>query len=101
MGFSRSSKNIELKSGHILAAECRDREGNWHYSRLDLDQYIGNDDGHFVWYDKDFSLTAINSSVNANILSADLKKNDTSYRDNQRLDLDDHIVNEDGRLTFE
>lgn len=45
MSFAASSKNIRLEHGHILHAECKDREGDFVDSHIDLDHHIGNTDG--------------------------------------------------------
>lgn len=47
--FHESSNNIWLEDGHILHAECGNGEGDYVESTLDLDYYIGNDDGSFSW----------------------------------------------------
>lgn len=49
MSFQASSRDIFLEDGHILFANVCDREGNWVESRIDLDRFIGNEDGWFMW----------------------------------------------------
>ena len=49
VNFHESSQNIWLEDGHILHAECGNGEGDYVESTLDLDYYIGNNDGSFQW----------------------------------------------------
>lgn len=49
MSFTQSANNIGLVDGHILQADVRDAQGNWVNSQIDLDQFIGNADGWFMW----------------------------------------------------
>lgn len=49
VNFHLSSEDIELEDGHILVAKCGNGDGDMVESRLDLDYYIGNDDGSFSW----------------------------------------------------
>jgi hypothetical protein len=49
VNFHESSSDIELEDGHILVAQCNDADGEPQESRLDLDYYIGNNDGAFYW----------------------------------------------------
>lgn len=49
MSFSASAQNFWLEDGHILVATVADEEGNWNDSRIDLNDFIGNEDGWFMW----------------------------------------------------
>jgi hypothetical protein len=49
VNFHESSSDIQLEDGHILVAQCNDADGEPQESRLDLDYYIGNNDGAFYW----------------------------------------------------
>lgn len=49
MSFSASANNIWLEDGHILVADVADESGNWNQSRIDLNNFIGNEDGWFMW----------------------------------------------------
>ncbi|OTA99749.1 carbohydrate-binding module family 50 protein [Hypoxylon sp. CI-4A] len=45
--FSSSARDIRLvDGGRVLEAELRDTRGDWHLRRIDLDERIGNQDGH-------------------------------------------------------
>ncbi|KAF5669444.1 cyanovirin-n [Fusarium heterosporum] len=56
--FHESSSDIYLEDGHILVARCNDADGEPQESRLDLDYYIGNNDGSFEWGGESFSSSA-------------------------------------------
>ncbi|KAF5596791.1 cyanovirin-N [Fusarium subglutinans] len=58
VNFHESSSDIELEDGHILVAQCNDADGEPQESRLDLDYYIGNNDGSFYWGGEGFSGSA-------------------------------------------
>ena len=49
MSFSASAQNFYLEDGHILRATVQDEGGNWQESAIDLDEFIGNEDGWFMW----------------------------------------------------
>ncbi|KAI8963223.1 carbohydrate-binding module family 50 protein [Daldinia sp. FL1419] len=45
--FSSSARDIHLvDGGRVLEAELSDTRGNWHRRRINLDERIGNSDGH-------------------------------------------------------
>ncbi|KAF3061566.1 putative carbohydrate-binding module family 50 protein [Daldinia childiae] len=45
--FSASARDIHLvDGGRVLEAELVDTRGQWHRRRIDLDERIGNSDGH-------------------------------------------------------
>ncbi|KAM0191952.1 hypothetical protein ACHAPI_008672 [Fusarium lateritium] len=58
VNFHESSSDIQLEDGHILVAQCNDADGEAQESRLDLDYYIGNNDGAFYWGGEGFSGSA-------------------------------------------
>ncbi|KAL7793760.1 hypothetical protein V8C37DRAFT_76305 [Trichoderma ceciliae] len=49
MSFEASATDIQLEDGHILRATVGDGGGGWVESRIDLNEFIGNEDGWFVW----------------------------------------------------
>lgn len=49
MSFYESSRNIWLEDGHILHAECAYGDDEWQESTIDLNDFVGNSDGWFVW----------------------------------------------------
>lgn len=49
MAFEASAKSFYLEGGHILVAEVSDTDGDYVNATIDLDKYIGNEDGWFMW----------------------------------------------------
>lgn len=49
MSFTGTSTDFWLEDGHILHAQCQDENGEWNGSSLDLNEYVGNSDGWFIW----------------------------------------------------
>lgn len=47
MSFHKSGHDIELEDGHILKAVLRDADEEEIEAELDLNYYIGNNDGKF------------------------------------------------------
>ncbi|KAH6603834.1 Cyanovirin-N [Trichoderma cornu-damae] len=49
MSFEATAQHISLERGHILRASVKDQHGNWTNSEINLDEFIGNQDGWFMW----------------------------------------------------
>jgi hypothetical protein len=45
MSFHLSAEDIRIEDGHILKARLRTADGDWNDSEIDLNRYLGNDDG--------------------------------------------------------
>ncbi|KAI8715248.1 CVNH domain-containing protein [Fusarium sp. LHS14.1] len=105
VNFHLSSEDIELEDGHILVAKCGNGDGEMVESRLDLDYYIGNDDGSFSWGGENFSGSAedielsIEGDDNVPILRAKLNPIDGDPVDAD-LNLAERIGNDGGNLVF-
>ncbi|KAJ5947968.1 hypothetical protein N7466_000983 [Penicillium verhagenii] len=54
MSFHESAVDIELHDGHILTAKLRDGEGEEKDAEINLNEIIGNDNGHFSWGGENF-----------------------------------------------
>ncbi|KAF9997700.1 hypothetical protein BGZ80_006942, partial [Entomortierella chlamydospora] len=89
MSFSATSMNVYLHHDHVLRATCQDEDGNWVESELDLDDFIGNDDGWFSWDSGNFSESAQDVRLEGYLLTAELPKRDGDYRERQGIDLND------------
>ncbi|KAJ4299542.1 hypothetical protein N0V90_004788 [Kalmusia sp. IMI 367209] len=99
MSFSLSSRNIHLE-GTILHAECGDAAGGWPASQFHLDVVLGNDNGKFRWFWRDFQLSASDIRLEGSILHA--KLNPISGEPCEAsIDLDERICNRYGELTYE
>ncbi|KAK7417440.1 hypothetical protein QQX98_004560 [Neonectria punicea] len=49
--FHLSAQDISLEDGHVLHAQVTNEDGDYVDSQLDLNYYIGNDNGSFQWGD--------------------------------------------------
>ncbi|KAJ5563023.1 Cyanovirin-N [Penicillium sp. DV-2018c] len=58
MSFHSSAVSIELEDGHILKAVLHNDDGDEQESTLDLNDHIGNDNGHFQWEGGNFQASA-------------------------------------------
>ncbi|KAJ5623971.1 cyanovirin-N family protein, partial [Penicillium lagena] len=58
MSFHTSSVNITLRNRHTLSCRCERPDGSWSYSRLDLNECLGNNNGEFVWGGHNFAHSA-------------------------------------------
>jgi hypothetical protein len=95
--FSKSSRKIGI-SQSTLYAECQKSNGSWVESGLDLNEYLGNDNGQFQWGGKDFSKSARNLKMEGKgVLTGELQRVDGSWN-KTTIDLDKHISNNDGKL---
>jgi len=119
MSFTETTTNIRLRGGHVLVANCRDKDGNWGESEIDLNSFIGNEDGKvksqsrrvsvlkeflgwFTWGGENFAESASDIQLEGgNYLTADLPMRDGSLdRGRQGIDLNKRIANVDGQLTY-
>ena len=98
MAFSRSSMDISL-SGSVLTANCRDIEGSYHVSTLDLNNWIANIDGSLRWAHngKFYDSSSDTSLIDGVTLKANCRKIDGS-RVSSTLNLDEKIGNLNGKL---
>ncbi|KAJ5958109.1 Cyanovirin-N [Penicillium vulpinum] len=105
MSFHASASHIELEDGHILKALLRNEDGDEQESTLDLNEHIGNDNGHFHWEGGDFQSSADNISFdlegddNVPILRAVLRDAEGEDHDAD-INLSERIGNDNGHLVF-
>lgn len=89
-------RNLRLISGFLLAAECLQLDGTYAISFLDLDGYIGNDNGTFS-RGYNFSKTAKDVALSGTTLRARLARNGGTSWDSS-TDLGRHVRCSGGRL---
>ncbi|KAK3311055.1 Cyanovirin-N [Chaetomium strumarium] len=105
MSFHASAEDIRLDDGHMLRARLRNENGDLVDAELDLNHYIGNDNGCFEWGGVNFSESAegitfaIEGGDSVPVLRAGLKDLDgnVQWRD---LNLGERIGNIDGNFQF-
>lgn len=69
MSFSQTSTNITL-SGSVLSADCGDNNGNFNVSSIDLNNVLGNVNGHFIpgssgWFNTATDVNLVGQSLTA------------------------------------
>ncbi|KAF9570364.1 hypothetical protein EC968_001865 [Mortierella alpina] len=101
--FTETSKNIRITGGHLLQATCQTKDGGYKDSTLDLNDFIGNEDGNFQWDGVNFSQTAEDVQIQVatdSTLSAELKARD-QHLVPSKLNLDERITNNNGVLQYQ
>ncbi|KAF9163134.1 hypothetical protein DFQ26_002888 [Actinomortierella ambigua] len=111
MTLQNSVANICLKQGHFLTANCKrindsDDPSTWPESSIDINEYIGNVNGAFVWGGEHFVLTADDLHVGLQgdsiILTANLLiLSEKKWNNKVQLNLSERIVIKDGEFTFQ
>jgi len=107
MSFANSAHDVHLNepNGHILVAQLYDANGELKEAEIDLDDYIGNDDGHFQWGAEGFSGSAeeitfsFEGEANAPVLRALLRDQDGNYEPRD-INLGERIRNSNGEFEF-
>ncbi|KAK3817668.1 MAG: Cyanovirin-N [Benniella sp.] len=103
MSFQETSKNINLVDDHILSASCQGEDGSWQDSSIDLDHFLGNNDGSFNWDGKDFSQSAGGAIIQEHegklSLVCVLRQNNYEWKE-ASIDLSDRIYNSNGNLVY-
>ncbi|KAI9933923.1 hypothetical protein ASPWEDRAFT_168197 [Aspergillus wentii DTO 134E9] len=107
MSFHHSAKDIHIEQdgqSTFLLCHVSDNNGNFHGTKIRLDDHIGNSDGWFKWGGVNFTQSARNIAlVHTNEgpkLEADLSMINGGSRGRQGMFLSQKITNEGGRLRF-
>ncbi|KAJ5627830.1 hypothetical protein N7490_010058 [Penicillium lividum] len=108
MSFHNSACDIHLSKDDYctyLTAICNNEEGCGLNHTIPLDDYLGNENGHFSWGGKNFSHDARNTSLTREgpdkrpFLHSELRDSSGHFVSND-IDLASHIANIDGELVF-
>ncbi|KAM5345103.1 hypothetical protein ACJ41O_010965 [Fusarium nematophilum] len=105
VNFHLSSQEIWLEDGHILHAQAASEDGDYVDSTLDLNYYIGNNDGAFQWGGENYADSAgdISFSIEGDdsvpVLRATLNNVDGDGVDAD-LNLAEAIGNDNGVLVY-
>ncbi|KAI1385973.1 Cyanovirin-N [Hypoxylon trugodes] len=102
MAFSLTSKQVELRGSWLVAA-VRKGDGSWTEARLDLNDYLGNNDGAFdvamnKWYDSALDWSC---HLRGTVLCAQLRNIAGEFASETSINLDLFIRNRDGILEFQ
>ena len=96
-GFSLSSIDVKLE-GSKLKARCKDMEGLYHDSAIELNNYIENIDGFLEWQPNgNFIASSRNVVLAGTVLKCQSKNREGEWR-RTSIDLDEQIFNSNGRL---
>ncbi|KAL4772845.1 Cyanovirin-N [Aspergillus nidulans var. acristatus] len=101
MSFHHSAQNINVEDGHRLVAQLQTEDGGWVDAEFDLNQILGNDNGHFQWDASDFSHSAeeitfdIEGEESVPVLRALLKNEDEELVEAD-VNLAERIGNDNG-----
>ncbi|KAJ5631113.1 uncharacterized protein N7484_011213 [Penicillium longicatenatum] len=101
MSFFESCKDVHIEikeDGPFLVCYARDQYGSYPQAIMRLDEFIGNDDGHFIWDGVNFSQSAKDIRLEGSNLTAVLANKDGRMGDRQSIDLNKYIANEGGDL---
>ncbi|KOS19092.1 Cyanovirin-N -like protein [Escovopsis weberi] len=101
MSFAESSQNWRLE-GSVLCAQVRRADGSWDDGRLDLNEYVGNNDGEIEIGGRDIYNSADMASwrLDGTTVITLLYKRDGSFGPEQFLPLDKYVSNENGVLAW-
>ncbi|KAB8273729.1 Cyanovirin-N [Aspergillus minisclerotigenes] len=103
--FYESARNVGVEGG-VLFAELRTVDGEWVPAHIDLNEFIGNDDGQFVWEEPNFSETAgevefnFEGDDNVPILRAQLRTREGNWVQAD-INLGERLINSNGQFEFQ
>ncbi|KAL2257996.1 hypothetical protein VTK26DRAFT_8855 [Humicola hyalothermophila] len=106
MSFHASASDIRVENGHILKARLRNVDGGEVDAEINLNDFIGNNDGSFEWGGVNFSESAEDISFSLEgddsvpVLRANLRtiEGESVHRD---INLAERISNENGTFVFQ
>ncbi|KAH6632867.1 Cyanovirin-N [Chaetomium tenue] len=58
MSFALSAQETRVEDGHMLRARLQKSDGEWVDAEINLNDFIGNNDGFFEWGGVNFSQSA-------------------------------------------
>ncbi|EYE93684.1 CVNH domain-containing protein [Aspergillus ruber CBS 135680] len=106
MSFHLTGQDIRVEDNHILIASLQNEEGDYIESSIDLNQFIGNDNGNFQWDGENFSDTAqnvhfaIEGGADVPVLRGELRDLEGNW-DSRDLNLAERVVNNNGQFEFQ
>ncbi|KAI5818233.1 Cyanovirin-N [Pyronema omphalodes] len=105
MSFHLSGNDFRIE-GSELVGYLNDQEGNPRDFRFNLDEVLGNDDGHFSWGGQNFSQSAQNISFSIEgggevpVLRATLQNGNGDWCESD-VNLAERLENINGELQFQ
>ncbi|KAF7588795.1 hypothetical protein BBP40_005226 [Aspergillus hancockii] len=108
MSFHVTSRNVDVKSDGTLHGDLERADGEYVYAELNLNDVLGNENGHFLWGGVSFTESADVDTIhfqfegddNVPILRARLRSEEGEWFDRD-VNLSERIVNENGSFVFQ
>lgn len=106
MSFHLTGQDIRIEDDHILVALLQNEDGDYVESSIDLNQFVGNDNGNFHWDGENFSETAqyvhfaIEGDEDVPVLRGNLQDVDGNW-ESRDLNLAERVVNDNGQFVFQ
>ncbi|UDD62189.1 hypothetical protein AFCA_009517 [Aspergillus flavus] len=103
--FYESAEAVRL-DGPVLFARLRNVDGGWEDAEIDLNEFIGNVDGQFVWDEPNFFETAaevgfnFEGDDNVPILRAQLRDREGQWVPAD-INLGERLININGHFEFQ
>ncbi|KZM21876.1 hypothetical protein ST47_g6994 [Ascochyta rabiei] len=121
MSFHYSAEDIRIEDGHILKARLQRADGDWNdsgelttlnicssantHEEIDLNNHIGNDNGHFYWDGENFAGSAeevhftIEGDGSVPVLRANLVDQEGNLQQRD-VNLSERISNNNGDFNY-
>ncbi|KAE9975381.1 hypothetical protein EG328_003220 [Venturia inaequalis] len=105
MSFALSAENVRVDDGHILRASLRNGNGDLVDAEIDLNQFVGNENGNFSWSGQNFYGSCQNCSFSVEggaavpVLRAELRDQDGNFQPRD-INLAERIGNNNGQFVF-
>ncbi|KAL3462205.1 Cyanovirin-N [Aspergillus heterothallicus] len=105
MSFHLSARDIRVEDGSRLVASLQNEDGDFVHAEINLDDFLGNNDGTFEWGGSNFSESAddtyfdIEGGADVPVLRSRLE-NCEGDRVDANVNLAERIVNENGSFVF-
>ncbi|KAF2128684.1 CNVH-domain-containing protein [Dothidotthia symphoricarpi CBS 119687] len=103
--YSAEEGSIRIEDNHILKARLKDINGNYQDAEIDLNNHIGNENGHFSWDATGFGGSAenvhfsIEGDGSVPVLRAGLQDVEGNYQERD-LNLAERIENNNGTFYY-
>jgi len=98
--FSRTCQGAVV-NGSTLSAKCQTTSGNFVPSSINLIPHIENVDGVLKWQSGNFTETCRSNALQGPSIMSAQCKNKAGQWVTTKINLDEHIVNINGKLTYE
>ncbi|KAE8163790.1 Cyanovirin-N [Aspergillus tamarii] len=106
MSFHESAEEVNIRDGHILFARLRNEEGEFQDSEINLNEFLGNNNGSFEWEGENFAESAedisfaIEGDGEVPVLRALLLNGDGEPVEDD-INLSERVFNRNGEFVFE